>query len=267
MSSKSSRQRVQREARLRWVKIIAIKVPAHAQRDLRQAHVDAIAAGFDPEMLGMPVLSYRDGVYYVLDGQHRIEALRLMGWGDQQIQCEVYEGLDEASEAEIFLKRNADLQVAAMDKHRVSVTAGREEDCDIDRIVRAAGLVVSNHKVDGAVRAIGTLRRIYRRGGPETLAKTLWVVRDAYGDGGLEAAVLDGVSLLIDRYNGDVDTDELVAKLNAQRGGVTALMQRAETLYRSTGTAKGQCVAAAAVEAYNKGRRGKCLPGWWKAAA
>lgn len=68
--------KITRQARLRWVPIAQMKVNPLAQRELNQARVDKLAANFDPEQIGTPTVNHRDGAYYIIDGQHRIEALK-----------------------------------------------------------------------------------------------------------------------------------------------------------------------------------------------
>ena len=258
-------ERVQREARLRWVPIAQMRVSPVAQREkFNQARIDAIAADLDVEQLGALTVNLRDGHYYVIDGNHRRMALIQHGWGDQQVQCWTYEGLTEEQEAEIFLKLNDYLAVSPMDRFRVGVTAGREKECDIDRIVRAQGLVVSRLGVPGAVAAVGTLHRIYERADGKTLGRALRIIRDAYGDGGLDAPVIDGIGYLCQRYNGELDDPTAVTRLANMNGGVNGLLGAAERIKLKTGKAKGQCVAAAAVEVINRGKGGKKLPSWWK---
>lgn len=262
--SNSTTNRVEREARLRWVPIEKMKVSPIAQRELSQARVDRMAADPDLERLGNPTVNERDGSFYIIDGQHRIEMLRQIGWGDQQIQCWSYQGLSEDEEAECFLKLNDVLAVHAFDKFRVGVTAGREEETDIDRIVRHAGLCVSRDSLPGAISAVGTLRRVYHRSDAKTLARTLKIIRDSYGDPGLCAPVIDGIGLLCQRYNGELNDSEAITKLSKANGGVNGLLGKAEQLRRQTGNYKSHCVAAAAVDVINAGRGGKKLPSWWK---
>lgn len=256
--------KITRQARLRWVPIAQMKVNPLAQRELNQARVDKLAANFDPEQIGTPTVNHRDGAYYIIDGQHRIEALKAVGWGDQSVQCWTYEGLTEAQEAETFLTTNDTLAVRALDKFRTGVQAGRETETEIDRVVRAQGLVVSSDKQPGAIAAVGTLRRVYSRSDSKTLGRTLRIVRDAYGDAGMSAAVIDGIGLLCQRYNGDLNDDQAVQRLSEMHAGVSGLLNRAEVLKRQTGNQKAHCVAAAAVEVINRGRGGKKLPDWWK---
>lgn len=265
MTTDTKATRVERQARLRWIPLEKMHVSSLAQRDLNRARVDRIAASFDCEQIGTPTVNERDNKFYVIDGQHRIEALRDIGWGDQQIQCWTYVGLTEEEEAEKFLKLNDVLAVNAFAKFRVGVRAGRVAECDIDRIVRAQGLVVTQDRsIDGAIAAVGTLTRIYHRAGAAVLARTLRIIRDAYGSPGLEAAVLDGVGLVCGRYNGDLQDELAVLKLSGVKGGVNGLLGRAEQVRRSTGQPRNHSVAAAAVEIINAGRGGQKLASWWR---
>jgi hypothetical protein len=267
MTTQPTNGKAERTARLRWVPIAKMKVSPVAQRELNQSRVDHLAANFDLEQIGTPTVSDRDGWFYVVDGQHRIAALVDMGWGDQQIQCWTYTGLTEEQEAERFLTLNDVLAVHAYSKFKVAVQAGREMETDIDRIVRAQTLIVSQDSQDTSISAVGTLVRVYKRGGPAVLARTLRIVRDAYGKPGLIAPCIDGIAMLCDRYNGALDDVLAVTRLNAKRGGVTTLLHNAEVIRRQTGHPRNVCVAAAAVEIVNAGKGGKKLPGWWKEAA
>lgn len=264
---KPSNNKVERVARLAWVPLARVKVNPLAQREQVQARIDKLVAEFDPEQLGFPTVNLREDHYWVIDGAHRIEALKqwLGEWEAQQVQCQTYEGLSEEEEAEVFLKLNDTLTVQAYAKFRIGVQAGREDEVEVDRIVRQCLLRVSQDKGDGAIGAVGTLMRVYRRGGPQTLARTLLIIRDAYGDAGLEASVIDGIGLLCNRFNGELDDVRLVERLSKSHGGVNGLLGKAENLRKSTGNVRAHCVAAAAVEINNGGRGGRKLPSWWKA--
>lgn len=257
-------KRVQREARLEWVPIPDMRVSPLAQRELNQARVNQLSADFDLEQLGTPTVNLRDGNWYIIDGQHRMEALKAIGYADQSVECWAYKGLSDVEEAEKFLKLNDTLTVAAFPKFKVAVQAGRAEECEIDRIVRSVELRVSMDRSQGAVSAVNTLRRVYRRGGAQCLARTLVIIREAYGDPGLEAMVMDGIGLLIHRYGDAVDDGRVVAGLAGASGGVNALLGKAENLRRQTGNAKAHCVAAAAVEIANRSKGGRKLPSWWR---
>lgn len=266
MTTNATTGKVEQSARLKWIALDQMQVNPLAQRELNQARVDHLAAHFDLDQIGNPVVNFRGGSYWIIDGQHRVEALRACGFTDEKIQCWAYDGLTSEQEAEVFLKRNDTLTVAALPKFRSAVHAGRPLETDIDRIVRSLGLCVSADKVSGAIGAVGTLGRVYARG-PAVLARSLSIIRDAYGDAGFDAPVIDGMGHLCARYNGDLDIGEAVTKLSKAHGGVSGLLNKAESLRRTTGNQKGHCVAAAAVDIINSGRGGKKLPSWWKTEA
>lgn len=257
-------KRAEREARLRWIPIAKMKVSPLAQRELNESRIDAMLTEFDLEEIGTPTVSERDGSFYIIDGQHRVECFKRLGWDDLSLQCWTYTGLNEELEAEKFLRLNDTLTVHALPKFKIAVTAGRDEETDINRIVNSNGLVVSRDQVPGAVGAVGTLRRVYRRSDGKTLGRTLRIIRDAFGDSGLEAPVIDGIGHLCQRYNGALDDEEAIRKLGSMHGGAGGLLGKAEVIRRQTGNAKSLCVAAAAVETINSGKGGKKLPSWWK---
>jgi hypothetical protein len=257
-------QRVERAARLKWVPIPQMKVSPVAQRELNQARVDWLAVNFDLEQLGTPTVNERDGGFYLIDGQHRIEALRQIDYGDQQVQCWCYVDLTDEQMADRFDRLNDVLAVHAFDKFRVRVNAGRAIECDIDRIVRASRLVVSRDALPGAISAVGTLVRVYNRAGSSVLARTLRILRDSFGDPGLEAPLIDGIGLLCQRYEDLLDEKVAIERLSKLHGGANGLLGKAEILRRSTGRQKNHCVAAAAIEVINATRGGKKLPSWWK---
>lgn len=255
--------KIERQARLRWVPIVDMRVSPLAQRELNQSRVNKIAAEFDLEQIGAPTVNKRDGLFYVIDGQHRIEALKVIGWGDQQIEAWTYAGLTEEEEAEKFLKLNDTLQVHAFAKFKIGVQAGRVEENDIDRIVRACELHISTNHSGGSVSAVGALRRVYSYG-PGQLHRTLCIIRDAYGDAGMESTVISGLGLLCARYGSALDDAKAVDALSHAHGSVGGLKAKAEMIRRVTGRPKYQCVAAAAVEIINGRRGGRKLQAWEK---
>jgi hypothetical protein len=258
--------RIVRDATLKDVALGLMRVSEIGQRHLNQARVDYLTARMDVEEIETPTVNFRDGYAYIINGQHRIRALLASGFTeDDTIQCWTYNGLSEEEEANKFLLLADVLTVDGFDRFRIAVNAGWEEETDINRIILAADLRVSREGVPGAVRCVGTVRRIYRRAGPKALARTLAIARDAYGDPGMEAIVLDGIGLVVGRYEGKLDDKALITKLSRASGGARALANKAEIVKQQTSKPKAQCVAAVIVETYNSGRTSvPRLTKWWK---
>jgi len=258
--------RIERAARLRWVPLAQMRVNPLAQRDLNRARVAQLAACFSTEQMGAPVVSCRGEWFYLVDGQHRIEAIKLWfgSWENQQIQCWCYEGLSEEQEAELFLTLNDILPVRAFAKFKVAVQAGRDAEADVDRIVRALGLRIAAGRSGGGICAVATLRRVYGRAGAAVLGRALRVIRDAYGEAGLDGPVIEGIALVCQRYDGDLPERHAIARLGTAHGGVGGLLSRAAQLRQSTGLSPAECVAAAAVELINRGGGRAKLAPWWR---
>lgn len=259
--------RVEREARLAWVPLSLMRVSQQAQRDYNPSWAAKIAADMELEQLGYPYVSHRDGYWWIIDGQHRFEAYKIWDedWESQQIQCFTYEGLDEQQEAEMFLKLNNKLSVSTFEKFKVGLRAGRPEEVAIDSIVRHAGLKIGKKRAGLTISAVGTLRKVFNHlGGTGTLTRTLCIIRDAYGQEGLEAPVIEGIALVVHRYGDMLDDERIIGALKFAAAGVSGLLNTAEVTHRSTGHSKAACVAAAAVDLIRARRGGKRIPKWWR---
>ena len=73
------------------------------QRLLRTEKVASIAENFSEYIANDPKVSYRDGRFYVFDGQNAVEARRACNGGkDLPIRCKVFLGLSKEDEATLF---------------------------------------------------------------------------------------------------------------------------------------------------------------------
>src|SRR5262245_14620837 len=113
-------------SKIRPVQINLMRTPPAlvTQREFRKAHGDEIAKDFDLNKLGYPIMNFRDGIYWILDGQHRIYALRENGFGDDVLECEVYENLTDQEMADIFIGTNTRKQIPPFDGFHIACTAG-----------------------------------------------------------------------------------------------------------------------------------------------
>ena len=76
------------------------------QRLLRTEKVASIAENFSEYIANDPKVSFRDGRFYVFDGQNTVEARRTCNGGkDVTIRCKVFYGLTKEDEATLFAIR------------------------------------------------------------------------------------------------------------------------------------------------------------------
>ena len=263
----------ERQPQIEKIRIDTLRVPpaGKAQRPFREAKGDRIAAEFDIDNFGFPVVCRVDGINWVIDGQHRLYAIEKSGYakGSDLLPCEVYEGLSMTEMARIFLGRNRSTPVTPFERFGVAVTAGYPTETAILEIVESTGLKIGHPKVHGQVYSVGALRRVYDRHGPAVLARVMRVLCDAYqgAPAGLGRTLIDGVGLVVATYG--VLTDKfLVEALGNEPHGAHALKRRAEEYRERLGRPVPECVAAAAVDIYNRhvGKK-RGLVKWWKTQA
>lgn len=259
--------RLKRRSSIQWVPLDAMYVRTGvAQRAFRREWGTFLAKNFDPDSFMRPVVNRVGDRFWIIDGQHRTYAYKawLGEWAGQKIECEVYHDLTEKEEAALFDHINSVKAVRAFDRFNIRLTAEYEEETEIAQIVRNVGLKIADSGAEGSVSCVSTLAKVYRRGS-DCLSRGLHIANESFGDEGLESDILDGLGLLVSRYNGKLDDRRAIATLSTIRGGVNTLRSRAERLRQQTGVTRSQCIAGAAVEIINRGKGGKKLPGWFKA--
>lgn len=256
-----------------WLRADTLKSPAY-QRPLRPAWARAIARNLDPDKFWPLIVSRREDGDYVLDGQHRLVAVRdILNWQDQNVPCEVYEGLTPQTEAKLFATQSARSRkfITAMEQLHADIHAGLPEAIGVHLTVRRAGLEIPNTSASegrGIVRAADALRKIYRTYGPARLQELLTLLRDTFGDDSdvFKVDMLNGASAFLMRYADDPNYEraEFIRKLAPI--GVTAVMQRATAiqagLMHNLRGGSGAHVGRALMVLYNSGKRSKQLAEW-----
>lgn len=266
-----AKQPSRRPSKIRPVPIAQMRVPPAlvTQREFRQSHGDHLAAELDLNKIGYPVINHRDGIFWVLDGQHRIYALKQNGFEKDVLDCEVYESLTDSEMAEIFLGRDDRRAIPLYDKFHVACTAGRRRENDIRRAVEGNGLRIGRTKEENTIGALGACGKVYDRSGDVVLGQVVRTIKKAFtGDpAAFVPEMIVGIGLVFNRYNGRTNEHDLAARLAASSRGVRGIIQRAESQRERTGNQKALCVAATVVDIYNKQlgtRDAKRLPPWWK---
>lgn len=268
-------KKIHTNSRIKTVQLSELRISSAAQREFDHAWGAKLAETFDIDKVGTFTVSHRDGIYWIVDGQHRFHALTTWAkaefgdeWGDWTIEVWAHEGLDERKEAELFLAFNDRKNVTGLDKFKVGVTAELPVPTDINRVVLSLGLRVAADRRVGTVSAVGTLEKIYQSGGPVLLRKSLETLRDAWDGADFASNALYGVALFIGRYEGRYKPERLVKQLSALRNGSKSLEQHAYKIKDQYGSTHAVSHAAAITDQYNRGLRGtNSLGSWWKSTA
>lgn len=244
------------------LKVSECVVDPRVQRVLDPRRVRAIAGDFDPDSVGVVTVSRRDnGTYVVVDGQHRLAAMRTLGFEDQEVQAQVYSGLTLAQEAQLFRKLNNTQSVPLMDKFRVSLTEGDPVSVAMMAILDRHDIVLGSAPEHFSAVAVG--RRLYGLGS-HVFETALVVVRAAWGAGrfAMDGRIIEGVGMVVHRYGEALAIGELVDRLKIFPGGPGALIGQARGLRDVLSVKLAEAMAETIVGVYNRKRSTSALPPW-----
>lgn len=244
-----------------------LKFDEDYQRKVIHARVRRLADKLDLDSLGVVTVSERKDGFYVVDGQHRILALRHHDFGEWKVKCQVYSDLKREEEAALFRTLNDTRRITPWDDFKAGIIEGDPESLEIRRICKVAGLRVSSGNQDGVISCVASMRQIYRnddgRPGPEVLKEALEVAVAAWGvqSSSVEGKIIEGLSIVLSTYGPEeMDRPALIKKLSKIGGQGAGLLGLARSMreHRQAGVAR--CVASVVVDLYNKGRRSGALP-------
>jgi len=240
------------------------------QEGVDKRRVNKMAAQFDPDALGVLILSQRaDGTLVCLDGDHRRAAARQAGWA-QPVEARIFTGLSIAEEAALFLLYNDKKDPSAISRFGARVLAGDDVAIDISDIARRLGWKITQAADPGSLAAVDALERVYRTGAgtltagayPAVTARTLATITEAWGHEAIavQGPILSGVAQVYGRYGNAVDTSKLVREMQDTQPRV--LVGRAKTLKDVQGGTVPAALAKILVGLHNSRRRTNLLPEW-----
>lgn len=101
----------------------ALLIPcAEYQRVLHVEKVAHIAENFSEYVANEPKVSFRDGRFYIFDGQNTVEARRTCNGGmELPIRCKVFYGLTKEDEATLFAIRTGNATCLTADERFVQI--------------------------------------------------------------------------------------------------------------------------------------------------
>ena len=182
------------------------------QRPLKESKVKKIVANFDRRLINQPKVSFRDGQYWVFDGQHTIAALvKKYGNKDFKIPCMVFHGLSQQEEAELFALQDGEASpVTRAEKIKALEIAGNEVVLGYIKATKECGFI-------GGIAAVCTAYDCYSDLGDETYRRMLTLLKATW-DGekwSISWNVLSGMSLFLKTYGEEVNDKIFVDRLGS----------------------------------------------------
>lgn len=237
------------------VKVSDLLIDYSYQRNPIGKKVNKIAKNFDPDLLGVIICSMREsGVLAVIDGSHRVHALRQKQMNDAVLNALVYFDLKIEDEAKIFSLLNQEhTKPNPAEIFKAGIVAGDEETIIINRIFTNLGLNIGVGPGENKVRAISTVKRVYRNAGEKVLQDTLYTIKSAYGDSSstMRDVLISAVAIVYNRYGDNVEVSRMITTLQ-KFGNPNSLIANAKSMMSNQNQVTSTALPYLIVNAYNQ---------------
>lgn len=190
------------------------------QRELKSERVKRIVSNFDERIANEPKVSYRDGKYYVFDGQHTIDARKaLNGGNDLPILCKVYMGMSEKEEALLFARQTGESARLTPGVRVRAEIFGEDGNAVVFLKANAdLGIELDYDQERGHMRigCIKTAMNAYRRLGEERYKEAMGIIVSAWGGApdSFRRENIIGITRFVDRYHDSYIPQRLITRLS-----------------------------------------------------
>lgn len=229
------------------------------QRSLNYSDCKKYSKDFDWYLVGVLLVSYRDGEYYIVDGQHRKVLLQMKGV--DETLCQIITGLTYKEEAALFKKYNTMRKsLGRGDLLAADVESGDKRAIKLMQVVNKSPYACERNKQeDNAkgkinIHGVAALEAAYDALGDKGLAAMLDLVhktwpgeKDAVG-----ARMITGLTCFFKKFPIDeIDTKNFIEKLGKEIP--TAINRKAmmDEKYSPTSGSKGIPTARVIYKCYN----------------
>ncbi len=193
------------------------------QRHVDERIVNLLLREWDERLLEPVIVSFRDGKFNVVDGQHRIAAAKKRSEGQEvMMPCRIYSGLSYEQEAELCYKLDrAQRRLSLSQATNALMESGADaETTEIRRLLEAEGFVWAlGKKYAGAYEIIATraVMNAYRSLGGAAFSRMFALLRDTWrGDpASLSACMISGMALFLKTYEAELRDSLFVKRLSA----------------------------------------------------
>lgn len=178
------------------------------QRNLSKEHIKRTLEHFDLYQINPVKVSRRNGINYVINGQHTIEIVAAVsGSRDTPVWCMVYDDLEYEQEADVFANQQKYVKkLLPYEIFMANIEAGNDKQLIIKALVESFHLRVSGNATPGSVCCVATLEDIYDEYGYDVLQRAirLCVITWEGETASMTSNMLRGITKLISAFGDDL---------------------------------------------------------------
>jgi len=227
------------------------------QRDVDMKRIAKMVKNYDPCLVNFIKVSFRDGKYYIFDGQHTsVLEKTVRGKGnDVPVACLVFSGLTRLDEMELFVAQNGESAVVNTNaKLRALYNFGDPDVTGMVTAAQCAGVRVdfTHGQAQNKVTAISTLMKLYLKMPREQFIDMLSVLRETWNGAtdSFAREIMSGMARFYEVYFGQFKAKDMVKSM--RRIAPIQIVREGKTF--SANNANGSVYARVILRYYNNNR-------------
>lgn len=209
-----------------WIELKKLKIDDSYQRDTQslrsQINISKIVENFSWDKFSpISVSENTDGTFNIIDGQHRVEAIRQLGDIDK-VPCWVIPGCACQKQAEAFIGINKNrVLITPYAKYKAEILAGDPLANQVNDFCSEHNIIIPKNTYVGQepniTNALGTIRSFLKKGRREDLIFAIEIIRQAFPfkPGQLKADIIFTLAELHLFYKQKIDRDVLVETIRS----------------------------------------------------
>jgi hypothetical protein len=190
------------------------------QRPINMRRVEKMFKEFNGNVFNEPKVSFRDGKYYIFDGDHSVALWKkLFPDGNTPIYCKVFYGMTWEEECEAFIAQNGiSKDPTTNEKLRAAYNAKNPDVVDMVRRAEMFGFLVDFSPSKAINRIVGTstLFKAYKSLGPSDYSDMLDTIKSAWGydPDALHNNIIRGMATVFKKYRGEIDKKAMITAMS-----------------------------------------------------
>lgn len=235
-------------------------------RPINRAQVNKIKRNFNEDLVQLVIVSFRDGKYWIVDGQHTSQALYELNGNDPNtpIRCKVVTGLTYDEESDWYVRLNTmSKNLSFADKLKGMIESKEPTAVDFRDTVESCGYIVGGNTRQ-SLGALNVAWTIFNKShGKENLTNVLSITHECWPDNknGVESTLLRGLVLFLKNHGDEFQRSHLISAWSD--ANPKTLVQDAKTFYKqmdSKAYTQPYCMYVQLINKYNFGLRNKLQP-------
>lgn len=239
----------------KYIRYEDLAIESAYQRPPSPQLINRIAKDFQPDKAWPLRVNFRDGRYYVMDGQHRMVAGHKAGV--KQFLCHVQTGKSLEEEARFFWEtqsKTARRNLTSYQLFNARLASGDDTAIRVKRICESVGVkLVGSLRVGGDCQCVSALESVLYTWGEDALVEALELLMLCWGrdKNGLESWLVQGMAFLVNCVLGrDGKIDRVRMEKNLSTLRPADIKREAASFPRLMNSVPYRNIAAAFMQAY-----------------